>query len=357
MHELGEDMNEKELEDMIAEADHDGDGEIDYNEFTSMMRARKRRESLVRRKSVRLGLSCAVQYKVYVDSKEHQKTVKKIMADAFTKGQKTFVTEFMAQMAVWDTKHHTQGKKKQQREKQDKETATTTTTDSVKFVERKLAIVGSVLHVHSDSYVIDDVNNETVYTTNPETDSIQIITRTLVPTIDPNSVLHDMFNQVKTRKKSQWEQSVDASSRALIVHMGWRDDHTKEHTTTPTAPTAGTAAARAKRTKRSSFFTYTIDGSGGVLGRGGSGGSGGSGGVGGTGGTGGSGEVKTNAVAGLFPLRTHTQTPHAIISKRILPLHTNEMNEFTETKDITKHIQNGEDLRHALDAMSLHRYT
>lgn len=48
MHELGEDMNEKELEDMIAEADHDGDGEIDYDEFTSMMRARKRRELLAR---------------------------------------------------------------------------------------------------------------------------------------------------------------------------------------------------------------------------------------------------------------------------------------------------------------------
>ena len=48
MHELGEDMNEKELEEMIAEADHDGDGEIDYDEFTGMMRARKRRELLAR---------------------------------------------------------------------------------------------------------------------------------------------------------------------------------------------------------------------------------------------------------------------------------------------------------------------
>ena len=48
MHELGEDMNEKELEEMIQEADHDGDGEIDYDEFTSMMRARKRRELLAR---------------------------------------------------------------------------------------------------------------------------------------------------------------------------------------------------------------------------------------------------------------------------------------------------------------------
>lgn len=48
MHELGEDMNETELEAMISEADHDGDGEIDYDEFTSMMRARKRRELLAR---------------------------------------------------------------------------------------------------------------------------------------------------------------------------------------------------------------------------------------------------------------------------------------------------------------------
>ena len=40
MEELGEDMNEKELEEMIHEADADGDGEINYEEFTSMMRAR-----------------------------------------------------------------------------------------------------------------------------------------------------------------------------------------------------------------------------------------------------------------------------------------------------------------------------
>ena len=48
MNELGEDMNEAELEEMIREADTDGDGEIDYDEFTGMMRARKRRELLAR---------------------------------------------------------------------------------------------------------------------------------------------------------------------------------------------------------------------------------------------------------------------------------------------------------------------
>jgi hypothetical protein len=42
VHELGDDVTEEDLEAMIKEADKDGDGEIDMEEFTNMMRARKR---------------------------------------------------------------------------------------------------------------------------------------------------------------------------------------------------------------------------------------------------------------------------------------------------------------------------
>ena len=45
---LGEDMNPEELEKIIAEADKDGDGEIDLEEFINMMRARKRVELLAK---------------------------------------------------------------------------------------------------------------------------------------------------------------------------------------------------------------------------------------------------------------------------------------------------------------------
>ena len=46
---LGEDIDE-ELEKIITEADKDGDGEIDLEEFINMMRARKRVELLAKEK-------------------------------------------------------------------------------------------------------------------------------------------------------------------------------------------------------------------------------------------------------------------------------------------------------------------
>ena len=37
MHNLGEELTDEEVEAIILEADVDGDGEIDYLEFTKMM--------------------------------------------------------------------------------------------------------------------------------------------------------------------------------------------------------------------------------------------------------------------------------------------------------------------------------
>ena len=40
MNSLGEKLTEEEVEEMIREADIDGDGQIDYDEFVRMMMAR-----------------------------------------------------------------------------------------------------------------------------------------------------------------------------------------------------------------------------------------------------------------------------------------------------------------------------
>lgn len=37
MHNLGEKLTDEEIAEMIREADADGDGEVDYNEFVKMM--------------------------------------------------------------------------------------------------------------------------------------------------------------------------------------------------------------------------------------------------------------------------------------------------------------------------------
>ena len=46
MESLGEDMTEEDFQKLLVEVDKDGDGEVDYEEFVNMMRARKRVEAL-----------------------------------------------------------------------------------------------------------------------------------------------------------------------------------------------------------------------------------------------------------------------------------------------------------------------
>ena len=46
MGELGEQPNDEELEDMIRAVDLNGDGEIDFEEFISLMRLRMEEEDL-----------------------------------------------------------------------------------------------------------------------------------------------------------------------------------------------------------------------------------------------------------------------------------------------------------------------
>ena len=41
MHSLGEKLTDAEIEEMMREADDDGDGEVDYNEFVKMMSSGK----------------------------------------------------------------------------------------------------------------------------------------------------------------------------------------------------------------------------------------------------------------------------------------------------------------------------
>ena len=48
LEEVGEDMTEDALEAIIQEADKDGDGEINYDEFVAMMRARKRTDMMAK---------------------------------------------------------------------------------------------------------------------------------------------------------------------------------------------------------------------------------------------------------------------------------------------------------------------
>merc|ERR1719419_1611245 len=40
MDSLGEKLSEQDIEDMISEADHDGDGQVNYEEFVAMMLAK-----------------------------------------------------------------------------------------------------------------------------------------------------------------------------------------------------------------------------------------------------------------------------------------------------------------------------
>jgi hypothetical protein len=167
---------------------------------------------------------------------------------------------------------------------------------------------GTVVHsdYHNGSYTIHTPDNEHInritnkkectYITLPNHDIITVLRRRITPIIDIDHCLHNILQIVETRKKTKWEKSIDANTRALIVHMGWRDKKGEDEWTSSKG-----ACPNGLRT----------------------------------------------------PTSSTTDTP--IITKRILPLHLNDDNATKKSiKKIKSFIHNGEKLRNALDSLSLH---